>query len=44
MGINENVQEEYLDREETMVKDRTWADNIRFNAAHQEYIESAARE
>lgn len=31
MGINGNDQEEYIDREEMMTKDRTWANSIRLN-------------
>lgn len=34
MGVNENIQEKYVDREEKMVKDRTWTNNIRLNGTH----------
>lgn len=34
MGINGNDQEAYIDREEMMARDRTWANSIRLNGTH----------
>lgn len=34
MGVNGNIQEEYIDREEKMAKDRIWTNNIRLNGTH----------
>lgn len=44
VDIDGNVQNEYIDREEKMAKDRTSAGKIWLNGTHQGYIEDAARE